>query len=640
MEYKYQEIFVLLNENKLIEPIYFHLLQFIEHLIKDKNNKDYILIILLIYFIFISHGNICLSLTKDIALNKLNNFISSSMILLKEDEQFDEEKFVDVCEYLKLVLSNYLYLINEDELKEIIGKDSLFVIEDNYLFIQKYNKARNNIKLSIDRLFKDNSKSNVSFIDYKTYVRKDISFSLSDGQKDAVIKGMYNNLVITGGPGTGKTTSILFLLINLLLENKDYDIHLCAPSGKASSRMKESIISGLSLIDKDFINEHQDVFNIISSLEESTIHRLLVTTDEGFIYNEKNRFPSKSIFIVDESSMIDICLFSSLLQAIDDESKIYIMGDKNQLPSVEVGAVFFELLKMEKLKNNIVTLDESKRFSKDTDIYAFADKINRGLPLGLNDEDFSSIKDFKVEEVKNNKPIFYYKDDGENYNDFKEVIKRWSNYFYSSLQEKCIDLDAMDYDRLKSIFAYSEQSKILCAENNNKRGVNKINKIIVNYIINKNNNNSTNGFYPGEIMMINKNNKSLDLYNGDSGLLVTFKDDDTLYLMVKKTSEIILNEGKHKDEIFKIKDFIFYPLRLIAKDEIDLAFAITIHKSQGSDYPQILVILPLTIGHPLLNRQIVYTAITRTKGNTYLIAKKECLEYSKDNIEIRDTLIA
>ena len=109
MEYKYQEIFILLNENKLIEPIYFHLLQFIEHLIKDKNNKDYILIILLIYFIFISHGNICLSLSKDIALNKSNNFISSSLILLKEDEQFDEEKFKDVCEYLKLVLSNYLY---------------------------------------------------------------------------------------------------------------------------------------------------------------------------------------------------------------------------------------------------------------------------------------------------------------------------------------------------------------------------------------------------------------------------------------------------------------------------------------------------------------------------------------------------
>ena len=117
------------------------------------------------------------------------------------------------------------------------------------------------------------------------------------------------------------------------------------------------------------------------------------------------------------------------------------------------------------------------------------------------------------------------------------------------------------------------------------------------------------------LMMINQNNKQLDLYNGDSGILVTFKDDNTLYFMVRKATNLVTENGKEKDKIFKLGDYTFYPFRLITRSEIDLSYAITIHKSQGSDYKNILVILPTTKGHPLLNRQIVYTAITRTKGN-------------------------
>jgi len=133
--------------------------------------------------------------------------------------------------------------------------------------------------------------------------------------------------------------------------------------------------------------------------------------------------------------------------------------------------------------------------------------------------------------------------------------------------------------------------------------------------------------------------KLLDLYNGDSGVLVTFKDDDTLYFMVRKQTNLIEQEGKKEDEIFKLGDFSFYPLRLITLTEIDLAYAITIHKSQGSDYENILVVLPTAKGHPLLNRQIIYTAITRTKGNTYILSNQERLIESKDTVIVRDTNI-
>ena len=110
--------------------------------------------------------------------------------------------------------------------------------------------------------------------------------------------------------------------------------------------------------------------------------------------------------------------------------------------------------------------------------------------------------------------------------------------------------------------------------------------------------------------------------------------------MVKKASNIVKNEGKVDDKIFKLGDFTFYPLRLITQNEIDMSYAITIHKSQGSDYKNILVILPNSKGHPLLNRQIIYTAITRTKGNTYILSNLDRLNEAKDTVIIRDTNIA
>ena len=110
--------------------------------------------------------------------------------------------------------------------------------------------------------------------------------------------------------------------------------------------------------------------------------------------------------------------------------------------------------------------------------------------------------------------------------------------------------------------------------------------------------------------------------------------------MVKKATKLIKNDGKQEDKIFKLGDFMFYPLRMITKSEIDLSYAITIHKSQGSDYKNILVILPKQKGHPLLNRQIIYTAITRTKGNTYILSNFERIEEAKNRLILRDTNIS
>ena len=143
--------------------------------------------------------------------------------------------------------------------------------------------------------------------------------------------------------------------------------------------------------------------------------------------------------------------------------------------------------------------------------------------------------------------------------------------------------------------------------------------------------------------MINKNNPILDLYNGDSGVLMTFDGDETLYFMIEKKSAITDVGSKKKDDIFALsvnnRIFTFYPLRMITEADFDLAYAITIHKSQGSDFKNIFVILPTLEGHPLLTKQIVYTAVTRSKGITYILSNQDRLLEAQANFDKRDTNI-
>lgn len=405
--------------------------------------------------------------------------------------------------------------------------------------------------------------------------------------------------------------------------------------------MKESIIKGVNnSLSEEFKLNNKELINKIESLEESTIHRLLGmnSNNKGFIYNKNNKFDSNNVFIIDEASMIDINLFNSLIESISKKSRIFIMGDENQLPSVDVGSVFESLLHKESLKNSIIKLDESKRFKVGSKIYDLAFNINNGLDLKLNKEDFKDPKTFEIiPNKKNEYPIYYYNDINNNdYEIIKNIIIKWNETFFKDLKKLSKDIDYNNYNYLKDIFSKSEESKILCVSNKGVRGVSSIN-LLIRKINNENKN--LNSYSEGEIVMINKNNKSLDLYNGDSGLIVSFKDDDNLYFMVNKSSKITSLNSYSKNKIFKINDFIFYPLSLISYEDILLAYSITIHKSQGSDYPSILVILPKNKNHPLVNKEIVYTAITRTKGSTYIYSNLDTLNKAKDTVLKRDTNI-
>jgi len=409
--------------------------------------------------------------------------------------------------------------------------------------------------------------------------------------------------------------------------------------------MKDSILSSITQIN-NFPNTA--ILDKINNLNEYTIHRLLGYSpqENSFTYNAKNQFKDNSIFVIDEASMIDVSMFALLLEAIPDSARVFILGDKDQLPSVECGAVFGALLDDSFLMNNIVFLDESKRFSETSDIYKLARAINTGSDLSYIETSWVESSKFEVFENSNEvaqTPIYFYADSEKKETEIIEnIANKWYKAFYESknFQDSCkgiiIDEEQKHLESLNNLWNVGENARILCASNKSARGVNSFNKIILKKFYSHKQ--KISGFYPGELLIVTQNNKQLDLYNGDCGITVTFDGDDTLYLMLKKSSNLKIDNKKVDNKIFMLgKEFLFYPIRLISTETISPAFAISIHKSQGSDYENILVVLPKMKGHPLLNRQIVYTAITRTRKNTYILSSQANLQHASNTIIKRDT---
>lgn len=254
-------------------------------------------------------------------------------------------------------------------------------------------------------------------------------------------------------------------------------------------------------------------------------------------------------------------------------------------------------------------------------------------------------------------PVTYLEITGETQkkksDQIKDLVIKWSEKFYDKLAEegKCVFSlkEAPKEEKLDLIWKEANSARVLCAERRYLRGVEELNKKISSHIIKKNKI-EMNGeeFFAGQLLMLTKNQKMFSLYNGDTGIVFEVKEDESAikYLMVKKAVKQSDSENKDSDSseltfgsIFQIGSYIFYPLYLLPRDSLEIAYSITIHKAQGSGYEAILIFLPEKTDNQLLNRQILYTALTRTKGSTYLVADQKTLEHAiKTKIE-RTTMI-
>ena len=342
--------------------------------------------------------------------------------------------------------------------------------------------------------------------------------------------------------------------------------------------------------------------------------------------------------------MIDITLFSSLLEAIPEGARVFILGDKDQLPSVQAGAVLGELLA--KKTGSVAELKQSSRFNDNSDVGRLKNAMQEASPLDKNLAFLTNWNDWKNSHSFTNLP------QGEfpvttfipehNYSDkttqLEEITAAWSNAFYEDLVQQAHDA-SLDFEtsKLDSLWQAASKARILCAERKGLQGVETINNQICSSILKAQAASTDDDYFTGQLLMLTKNQSIFCLYNGDSGIVV--EHNNLKYLMVKKEIKNNGDTDVAQQGIFQKGSYIFYPLHLLPKESIETAYAITIHKSQGSGYKAILVLLPSQIGHPLLNRQIAYTAITRTEGATYIFADYDTLEHARQTVIERDTQI-
>lgn len=633
-----------LHELNGISELNFHLLELVYGIteIEALCTKKFLALV----FSLQDDGNTRFTLEAESFYGKWKKKWDSLVLLALEHDRSDSySNFADARDFYEIIDEGI-----KDLLKKVGDDNPVLKVEDvsgsKYLYVKKYYKAKLAIEECCAKHFSDGSEpSEMEIESCLTELRKlNSRFDDNREQASAIIRGQKQNLIVTGGPGTGKTTVVLYILWFLLKNSSeflDWTIHLAAPSGKASDRMLESLRNGLSGIDEAELSGNKEIADKLRNLESSTIHRLLSVNPatNSFTYNSDHQFSRESIFIIDEASMIDVCLFSSLLEAIPEGAKIFILGDPYQLPSVEAGAVLGEIIQSP--KNFVVHLKESKRFRDAPEIGRIAGYIKSLADGRCSDEnfeyDFIRFSDFDFEGASAGRNSVSYVTLDDRRKQICSMTENWYKTFdkLSILADNVTPLaDGAEVSEEQEncrneLWNLSLERRILCAEKQGECGVRNINAVAATYLRKhcRSEIRSCSEYFPGELLIINRNLRMFRLYNGDTGVVVF--DGDVPYLMLKKSVDGRSGEGNSA--------FIFYKLALLPKDVLEDAFAITIHKSQGSEYERVIVVLPSRIGHPLLNNQIIYTGITRAKQSAVVIADRKSFDAGCRILTERDT---
>lgn len=456
------------------------------------------------------------------------------------------------------------------KLEKVNDKEGVFTIPNYYCELGITNRI---LTLAISN-FQDIS-VDVEHLILQFEKKNNITFA--ESQKDAIISAFQNGIeIITGGPGTGKTTIIKCIIE--IFETCGLKVLLGAPTGRAAKRMSES-----------------------TGKEATTIHRMLdmgvfEKEESVFVTNAEEHSLEADVVIIDEASMIDITLMNALLKSIKVGTRLIIVGDVDQLPSVGAGNVLNDFIESGFTK--VVRLKEIFRQGKESMIVVNAHKINKGEMPKLNEKgtDFFFIR-----------------------NDIQEGIL---NTIIDLINTRLPKFNS-NWDKLKSI-------QVLVPMKKGVLGVTNLNERIQNVLnpkapYKKEKEFRSMVFREGDKVMQIKNNYSLKwtriagkgeheglgVFNGDMGFI------ESIDLEGKKLSIIF------DDERRVIYDFMYL-------DELDLAYAITIHKSQGSEFP--VVIIPAYMGAPLLmNRNLLYTGITRAKEMVVVVGIPKALKYMVDN---------
>jgi exodeoxyribonuclease V alpha subunit len=396
----------------------------------------------------------------------------------------------------------------------------------------------------------------------------------NDGQKSAARLAVERSLaIISGGPGTGKTTTVV-KIIGILLEafGSDLQVALAAPTGKAAMRLSMAV--GRSKEDLPF----SAATKAAVPDETRTLHRLLGAQDRSvyFRHNRENPLPW-DVVVVDEASMVDLAMMSKLVEALKPDSRLILLGDKDQLVSVESGAVLADLV--EALPENTVELQKTFRF--DTAINRLSRAVNSGdveaARMCLADPTSQSTR-FLTESLRDFA--------GSRYLEYMRQVE-----------------NVQDVGEEK-VFAVFNRFRILCAMRLGTFGVEGINTEMEQFLYRQGYECLATTWYPGRPVLITRNDYSLDLYNGDVGIALPDPAGDGVRVVFQRP------DGTLKSCL---------PNRL---PPCETAYAMTIHKSQGSEFDDVLVVLPEK-ENPIVSRELVYTALTRARKQVLVSASEE-----------------
>jgi len=455
-----------------------------------------------------------------------------------------------------------------------------------------------------------------------------VSFSQDekpDWQLVAAVQGVLNNVtIVTGGPGTGKTTTVAKILALLNKMEPNLNVALTAPTGKAAVRMKESLQNTV----KDPRNKALELEQMVGALDPKTIHRLLGAIHQSPFFKHNADNPLEyDVVIVDEASMIGVGLFAKLLDALKTDSRIIILGDSEQLASVDSGSLFGDLCTGLKSNENHF---EANHLNFINAFLAEDRQLNAEYKL-------SQRTTFLDEHLVRLQKTYRYDQDAKMGQFTKAVIQGQAEELNKilAINEDSLVLDesyeeAVFNNFIKGYHAFIEEPDInkaleelnncgvLCAVRQGDQGIYKINSRIESQLKSYYKNNKahnfrpTDGFYHNQPIMVTQNTPEINLFNGDVGIV---RKDEKGRLKAHFVNPKKETDGK---ELIVISP--------AAIPEWETVFAMTIHKSQGSEFNEVLVILPKKKENRILTRELLYTGVTRAK-------KKAIIQSSLDLIK-------
>lgn len=479
-------------------------------------------------------------LTKEQLINSTKNLLGNNPVIL-DDDYFHA---------LEMLLNDNLLMYEDDK------------VYDYQLYKSETTLAEKIVKMyetEIDKFDKTKLKKELK------NVSRDLDIRYTDLQEEAIINSLNNKLsIITGGPGTGKSTILnaiirLYAYMNNLTfpcDELSYKILLVAPTGRAAKRMEEA-----------------------THMHATTIHKALGYNYEGgFSYNE-NCLLSASLLIVDEASMLDVNIASSLFKALPNKCRVILVGDSNQLPSVSPGNVLHDLISTSKF--HTTRLREIMRQSNGSNIVRLSNMVlNERIDYSI----FSSKKD-----------VFLYDCEASN---LKYMLYKILDNFVNSGGDLHNQIQVL-IPMYAGVAGIDEMNKAITERYNNE----KLMLVRDNQV-----------FKVNDKVLQLKNDPDLGIMNGDIGKVLSVTNVD------EKDALLIDFDGKVVT--YFAKDF----------DNLKLAYAISIHKAQGSEYEN--VILPILPSYNImLKKKLIYTAITRAKKKLIIVGKIDSLNQAIHNLE-------